>query len=425
MTAATDVLFDRLVPPTAAGGRAERGRTWLARHGLPSTQEEAWRYAPVDDIVRALQAAAPATDASEVVDRAVVDELAGDHGGLRLVFVNGAIARDLSDAGPVAAGLWVGNADGLRPRPPSARGRDDQPVDGFHALNWAAGRDVAAVLVGADVDVEPLVHVVHLAVPGDTIRASHPRTVVRVGANSRLHIIESYVGLRGSSITNASTRIVAGEGSTVTYHRIQAEAPSAIHVGRTGIEQAAGSTVRATSIMTGGQIARSAIDARLGGPDARIEADGLYLPTGSQRHDNVVTVDHAASRCTSTQRFKGVVDDHGRGSFSGHVIVRPGTIGTDARQSNRNLILAPTAQADSRPWLEILADDVRCAHGATVGRLDDDALFYLRSRGIPFAESRAMLVAAFAAEIIDDITPLSLRAQVAAAFDGRLTRTLR
>jgi Fe-S cluster assembly protein SufD len=220
MTAATDVLFDRLVPPTAAGGRAERGRTWLARHGLPSTQEEAWRYAPVDDIVRALQAAAPATDASEVVDRAVVDELAGDHGGLRLVFVNGAIARDLSDAGPVAAGLWVGNADGLRPRPPSARGRDDQPVDGFHALNWAAGRDVAAVLVDPDVRIDRPVHVVHLSVPGDVLTASHPRTVVRVGPDSRLNVIETYVGLPGSSITNASTRIVAGERAAVTYHRI-------------------------------------------------------------------------------------------------------------------------------------------------------------------------------------------------------------
>jgi Fe-S cluster assembly protein SufD len=425
MTATAASLVDLLVPTIPTGPRGERGRAWLLRHGLPSTREEAWRYTPVNDIIDALEGATPAPDASEAVSRRLVDELAGDHAGLRLVFVNGAIAKLLCNIDAPVTGLWLGGAERLGRRPPSARGRGDQPVDGFHALNWAAGRDVAAVLVGADVDVERPVHVVHLAVPGDTITASHPRTVVRVGANSRLHIIESYVGLRGSSITNASTRIVAGEGSTVTYHRIQAEAPGAIHVGRTGIEQAAGSTVRATSVMTGGQIARSAIDARLGGPDARIEAHGLYLPTGSQRHDNVVTVDHAASRCTSTQQFKGVVDDHGRGSFSGHVIVRPGTIGTDARQSNRNLILAPTAQADTRPWLEILADDVRCAHGATVGRLDDDALFYLRSRGIPFAQSRAMLVAAFAAEIIDDITPLSLRDQVAAAFDGRATRTLR
>lgn len=236
--------------------------------------------------------------------------------------------------------------------------------------------------------------------------------------DSRLHVIESYVGLAGTSVTNASTRIVVGERSTVTYHRVQTETSNAVHIGRTGIEQASGSTVRVASIMTGGDVARSAIDVRLVGDDAHVHLDGLYLPTDHQRHDTVITVDHLASRCSSTQRFKGIVDDHGRGSFSGHVIVQPGTAGTDARQSNRNLVLCPTAQADTRPWLEILADDVRCSHGATVGRLDDDALFYLRSRGIPLAEGRAMLVAAFAAEIIDGITPASLRQQVAGAFDA-------
>jgi Fe-S cluster assembly protein SufD len=150
--------------------------------------------------------------------------------------------------------------------------------------------------------------------------------------------------------------------------------------------------------------------------DARADLDGLYLPRGDQRHDYVITVDHRASHCASTQRFTGIIDDHSRGSFSGHVLVRHGTTGTDAYQSNRNLVLAPTAQADTRPWLEILADDVRCTHGATVGRLDDDALLYLRSRGFPLEQSGAILVAAFAAEVIDGITPASLRNPVAATF---------
>jgi Fe-S cluster assembly protein SufD len=420
MTAAAMSVIDRLIPGSS-GGRGERGRAWLLRHGLPTTRDEAWRYTPVDEIVDVLEAATPAPDASERVTRHTVDELAGDHGGHRLVFVNGILAEHLADIHEHVDGLWLGGAERLRTRPPLAASRDDQPVDGFHALNWAAGRDVTAVLVDAGAGIDRPVHVVHLAVPGASVTASHPRTVVQVGGSGRVDVIESYVGLAGSSITNASTRIVAGEHSTVTYHRIQSEASGSVHVGRTGVEQAASSTVRAVSIMTGGRIARSAIDGRLHGPDARLDVDGLYLPTGSQRHDNVVTVDHAASRCASTQRFKGIVDDHGRGSFSGHVIVRHGTVGTDARQSNHNLVLCPTAQADTRPWLEIFADDVRCAHGATVGRLDDDALFYLRSRGIPLAEGRAMLVAAFAADVIDDITPLSLRALVAAAFDARTT----
>jgi Fe-S cluster assembly protein SufD len=171
--------------------------------------------------------------------------------------------------------------------------------------------------------------------------------------------------------------------------------------------------------MIGGDIARHQTDVRLGA-DARVDLDGLYLPSSRQRQDNVVTVDPVASRGTSTQHFKGVIDDHARGSFSGHVIVQGGTVGNDAKQTNRSLLLSPTAEADSRPWLEILADDVRCTHGATVGRLDDDALFYLRSRGISLTESRAMLVAAFVGEILDTIEPASLRTRLASTCARRL-----
>jgi Fe-S cluster assembly protein SufD len=415
VTAASAGLVDRLVPPSPLTPRAERGRAWLAAHGLPSTRDEGWRYTPVADIVRALEGATPAASGGHEATRSLVDALAGDHGGPRLVFVNGAFDPSASDAGAVVDGLWLGNRDGMRARPPAPRA-EDQPADGFHALNWAAGRDVAAVIVEPGTQLDQPVHIVHVAVPGDDTTANHPRTVVLAGAGSSIHLIESYVGLPGPSVTNASTRIVAGDGSLVTYHRLQDEATAAIHVGRSAIDQGAGSTVRATSVMTGGRIARAAIAVRFDGPDARAEVDGLYLPRGHQRHDNLVTADHSSSRCTSTQRFTGIVDDHGRGSFSGHVLVRPGTTGTDAHQSNRNLVLCPAAQADTRPWLEILADDVRCTHGATVGRLDDESLFYLRSRGIPLKQARAMLVAAFAAEVIDAITPASLRDRVAAAF---------
>jgi Fe-S cluster assembly protein SufD len=418
MTAA-GALLERLAPPAASpGGRAERGREWLARHGLPTERDEAWRYTPVAEVLEALHDAVPA-GASAEVDRAVVDDLAGDHGGPRLVFVNGAIVPELSDLAPGVPGLWLGGAERLRPRPRPRSGPGDRPADGFHALNWAAGRDVAAVLVDADAAIDDPVHVVHLSVPGTRTTVSHPRTVVRVGPNSRLHVIETYAGLAGACVTNASTRIVVADGATVTHHRVQTETADAVHIGRTGIEEAHAATVRSTSLSIGGRIARSAVAVRLAGADARVELDGLYVPSGRRRHDNVVTVDHVASQCTSTQRYRGIVDDHARGSFSGHVVVRAGTTGTDARQENRNLLLRPTAQADTRPWLEILADDVRCTHGATVGRLDDDALFYLRSRGIPLEEARAMLVAAFAAEITDAVTPQSLREHVAARLEAR------
>lgn len=416
MTSASSLL-DRLAPVPGDGVRAARGRSWFETNGLPDPTEEAWRSTPLEEVVAALEAAGPAPATWGAVDRAVVDDLAGDHGGPRLVFVNGALVPALSDLAPTTAGLWLGGADGLRPRrAPRAPAPVDEPVDGFHALSWAAGRDVAAVLVDPDVELAAPVHVVHLAAPGEGPSVTHPRTVVRVGPASHLDLIETFVGLDGRTITNASTRVLAGEGASVTYHRVVAEAPGAIHLGRAAIEQSARSTVGTTSLLVGGDIVRNAIDVRLLGPDSRVALTGLYRPVGRQRHDNVITVDHVASRGTSTQRFKGMVDDSARGSFSGHVIVRPGTVGTDASQSNPNLVLAPTAQADTRPWLEILADDVRCTHGATVGRLDQEALFYLRSRGIPEAEARNLLIEAFAAEILDAISPPSLRDLVVAAF---------
>lgn len=412
----TTALLERLAPDPVAGVRAERGRNWLVAHGLPNHREEAWRSTPLVDVLAILDSARPAIAFSDVVDRVLIDELAGQHGGPRLVFINGVYDPALSDLMVEGAGLWVGDAEGLRSRRrPGAAAPSDEPVDGFHALNWAAGRDVAAVLVEPDASPDTPVHVVHLAVSGEGITVAHPRTVVRLGHGSRLHVIETHVGLGGETLTNASTRVIVGDDASVTYHRVVADSADGIHLGRTGIEQAARSTARATSVITGGRIVRAAIDVRLGGSGARSDLDGLYLPAGHQQHDNVITVDHAASHCTSRQRFKGVVDDHGRGSFNGHVIVRSGTVGSDASQSNPNLVLASTAEADTRPWLEIFADDVRCTHGATVGRLDDDALFYLRSRGIPLAESRAMLITAFADEIIDRISPPSLRDLVAAA----------
>ncbi len=420
MTANT-ALLDRLAPTDAGSARAERGREWFDTHGLPDPKAEAWRYTPLAEITTALEQAAPAPAGHGLTDRSVVDELAGGHGGPRLVFINGVFSADLSDVAAQVEGLWLGGADALRPRrAPGAPAPQDEPVDGFHALNWAAGVDVAAVLADPEAHIDAPVHVVHIAAPGEGMSISHPRTVIRVGNGASLHVIETFVGTGGRALTNASTRIVASQDSSLTYHRVMHEPTGSIHVGRTGIEQGARSTVRATAILTGGDIVRNAVDVGLAGDGACVELEGLYVTDGRERHDNVISVDHAASHCTSKQRYKGIVDDHGRGSFSGHVIVRHGTVGTDAVQSNPNLVLTPTAQADTRPWLEIFADDVRCAHGATVGRLDDDAFFYLRSRGIPSERAREMLVTAFAAEVVDSISPESLRERLA---DWLHTRT--
>jgi Fe-S cluster assembly protein SufD len=412
----TAMLLERLAPAGPTDETSARARSWLDTHGLPDARDEAWRYTPVNEIVSSLETATPATP--RPLHRSVVDDLAGHHGGPRLVFVNGIYAPELSDRDRLPAGLWCGPIADLPPARAALAGSssDDELVDGFQALNRAAGRDAAVVLADPGAEVPHPIHVVHIAAPGDRFAVSHPHTIIGAGDGSRLHVIETFTGLPGATLTNASTTIHIGVGATLAHHRIQTEAADAIHVGHTRVDQATGSQLRATSLMFGADIARDAIEVSLHGPDARTDLDGLYLPTGRQRHDTAITVDHAASRCTSTQQFKGVVDDHARGSFSGRIIVRPDTVATDAQQSNRNLLLSATAQADIRPWLEIFADDVRCTHGATVGRLDDDALFYLRSRGIPLEEGRSMLIDAFVREITDAITPASLRDHVTAAL---------
>jgi Fe-S cluster assembly protein SufD len=408
------LLLDRLAPPAPTLAANASARNWLQVRGLPDPHDEAWRYTPVDEIVASLKQATPA--ASSPLPRSVVDHLAGEHGGPRLVFVNGFHVPELSECDRLPAGVWCGALADLPPgrAAPADVVHDDEFVDGFHALNLAAGPAVALVLVDPGIELVDPIHIVHIAAPTHAFALCHPHTVIDLGDGARARAIETFTGLHGTTITNALTSIRVGSGATFTRHRVQTEAPGAIHVGRTRVAQATGSHLRSTSVMVGANIARDAIDVGLHGSDARVSLDGVYLPSGNCRHDTAVTVDHATSRCTSTQRFRGVIDGHARGSFSGRIIVRPGTVGTDAQQTNRNLLLSATAQADSRPWLEILADDVRCNHGATVGRIDDAALFYLRSRGIPREEARAMLVDAFVREITDTISPDSLRDHVSA-----------
>jgi Fe-S cluster assembly protein SufD len=417
MTPTPSSLLERLLP-VDQGHDADRdephqgrldAQAWLREHGLPSARDEAWKYTPLSDILTIPLGPAAARPA-RLLDAANVDALAGNLGGPRLVFVNGEFSPRLSHIGRLQAGLRCGGR-ALGPSSPRGAGRTEDPsrFDGFQALNQVASRDRAVVLVAPDTDATEPVHVVHLQVPGDAPTVSHPRTFIGVGAASHLTVIETYAGLPGRGLTNAVTEIDVAADATLVHHKVQAEATDRVHLAHTSIRQADRSEVRSYSFMLGADIARDAVDATLVGPDATVALRGLYLPIGTQRHDIVTVVEHAASGGRSRQLFKGVVDDHARGSFSGRIIVQPDTIATDADQTSRSLLLAPTAEADTRPWLEIFADDVRCTHGATVGRLDDEALFYFRTRGINERDARTMLIAAFIDELTTAIQPDALR----------------
>ncbi len=413
-------------PPWMRDARTQ-ARRYLEEEGLPTGREEDWKYTPVREILGRGFAPAPADQvAAPPVDDAGLAELVGDFGGPRLVFVNGHHHPGLSRGLDGVEGLTVTSLASLVDDTPS-RSLDALvdllgagPSDGFAALNHAAADDAAVVLVDRATQVEQPVHVVHLAVATPVPVAVHPRTLIHAGAHSEVAVVESYAGWDGRILTNAATTVVVGDGAGVRHHRLQFEGAETVHVGQTVVRQGATSRYHFDSIMLGADIGRSAVVVDFSGEGAEARLDGLYLTTGTQEHDHAATVRHGKSHCSSNQLFKGVVGDHARGSFSGVIVVQPDTVRTEAHQTSRSLLLDKQAQADSRPWLEILADDVICTHGATIGQLDEDALFYLRSRGIPTDRARAILVGAFVVEVVEALPTESVREFVSGRIDEKL-----
>ena len=372
--------------------------TLTAPAPIPTERDERWHYAPLDEInARMERSVVPCGDVPTSVTPMLIDAMVGA-AGPRLVFVNGMHAADLSDCQQLPAGVRCDVSD-------------------TRSGGWPP---MATLTVDDGVRFEEPIRVVHVAVPdadGAKHLLSRVSTIIELGADARLAVVETFGGLGGSlaaTLTDASTTIRLGDRAELAHYRIQIEAPTATHLGRTHIDQGADSELRLTMVTLGADIARNAVEVHLDEPGARADLVGIAVASGHQRHDTVITIDHAASRCTSNQRFHGVVDDHGRGAFSGEIVVRAGTTGSDAHQTSRNLVLDTNAEADSRPWLRILADDVRCTHGATVGRLDDDALHYLHSRGIPLLAARTMLIDAFLRDLTDSIAHEAVRAHVAA-----------
>lgn len=420
-------LLERLLPagdtdtPGWLAPRRHAARTWLDRHGLPTSRDETWRYTALGrlttDELDAFGAAAdqhPTTVTTELVDA-----LAGSHGGPRIVMVNGQHRAELSTLDALPNGVTLGDLSAIDD--PALLPAIPERTDGFLALNRAASVDCAVVLIAEGAHVVEPVHVVHVSVPTAT-PVSHPATVIRLAAGAETTVIESWVGTGGPVLVNALTSVDVAEGAALTLHRIQSEHDRSIHLGATDCHLSASATFKSVSVSTGGDVARTALDVVLGGDHAEATLDGLYLPLDTQHHDNVITVEHAASHGKSHQRFRGIINNQARGSFTGHVIVDAGTVGNDAEQANHSLLLTSRAESDTRPWLEILADDVQCNHGATVGRLDDAALFYLRSRGLSLDVARGMLIEAFAAAVTEAIDVESLRDHVATLLEGRRTR---
>jgi len=390
---------------------------WVGVHGFPTGKDEAWKYTRVAPILE-IPFAPAEPGARRALSPGDVAELAGGLGGPRLVFVNGYFVPELSALKSLPEGVKLTSLASVFAQEGEAlesllwRRFRERP-QAFTALNVALGEDGAFIRIPAHTSVEEPIHLVFLSDAGATPLVSHPLSVVFAGAGSRATIVETHVGIEGGIyLSNAVTELVLDEGAVVEHYKVQNEAESAFHLAFMDVRQGRASRFSAHSVAFGAAIARHEVKVALEAPEAQVVLNGLYLPRGQQLLDNPTTIEHLAHHGTSRQLYKGVVDGHGRGIFDGRIVVQPGAMKTDASQTNKNLLLSASAQAYTRPRLEIYADDVKCAHGATVGQIDDEALYYLRTRGIPQQAARDLLTDAFASEILEMIQVPPLRSRV-------------
>ncbi|MDP2702691.1 MAG: Fe-S cluster assembly protein SufD, partial [Candidatus Rokubacteria bacterium] len=338
--------------------------------------------------------------------------------GTRLVFVNGRYSRELSSLGSLPGGARVGSlaaalaADRELIEPHLARFARYQD-HAFVALNTAFIEDGAFLYVPAGKVVVDPIHLLFISTARGTATASHPRNLIVAGNNSQVTIVETYVGSdKAVYFTNAVTEIVVGENAALDHYKLQRESEEAFHVATLQVHQARSSTCASHSIAVGGGLVRNDVNVVLDGEGSECTLNGLYMVAGQQHVDNHTRIDHAGPHCVSRQLYKGVLGGKARGVFDGKIVVHPAAPKTDARQTNKNLLLSSDALIDTKPQLEINNNDVKCIHGSTIGRLDENSIFYLRSRGIGVEMARDILTYAFASEIINGIKVEPLRAKL-------------
>jgi Fe-S cluster assembly protein SufD len=395
----------------------------FAELGFPTVREEAWRYTSVAPVLeRAFRPTGGET--SHGLERDVLAPfMLGPADWSRLVFVNGRFSAKRSSVRPLPGGArFVSLAEALVTEAgllePHLGRHADSEHDGFTALNTAFARDGAFVSLPAGGRLPDPIHLVFV---GASDALAQPRILVVAGPASEATIIEHYVGLSDQAyLTNAVTEIVAGEGAVIHHYILQEESERAFHVGTLQIDQDRDSTFRACSAAMGGRLVRNNLGVRLRAEGGTCALDGLYVVTGRQHVDNHVTVDHAAPRCASQQLYKGILDGRSRAVFNGRILVRRDAQKTDANQTNKSLLLSEGPEVYSKPQLEIFADDVRCTHGAAEGQLAEEAIFYLKSRGLGEAAARTLLTYGFAREVIDRIAVEPVRARLDRLLLARL-----
>ncbi len=386
--------------------------------GFPHHKQEGWRQTNITAISQSVFEPRSAPPPAQLVPRLRSLDLPGvdwSPSALRLVFVNGSFAPGLS-----ALDLPPGCR--ITPLAPLLAAEDaalvahaeyaDEREQAFVALNTAFLADGALVEIPDGIELAAPISILYLTTGSKEEKGiSHPRTIILAGRASAVSVVETVAGFAGDVyLSNSVTSIDAGDDARVEYVRLQQDSQTAFHVSKLRTRQGRNSRVVAHNIALGGGLVRNNVHSILDGEGAECTLNGLYALDATQHVDNSTILDHAQPLCTSREYYKGVLDGKSVGVFNGRIIVRQDAQHTDAIQSNKNLLLSGSAATiSSQPQLEIYADDVRCTHGATVGQLDAEALFYLRSRGLGLDESRKLLIYAFAADVLGRVQVPGLR----------------
>jgi Fe-S cluster assembly protein SufD len=394
-------------------GREQALDRFLAT-GFPTTRDEDWRFTNVAPIAETGFVRA----AAALPDRRAIEPFLFAGMRCQIVIVNGRLSKALSSLGALPAGVSVRSLAEVGPEAVRSR-----PTTGpFGLLNAAFLEDLLAIAVAPGTIVAEPLHVLSVAVIDGRPAMVLPRLTISVGEAAQVSIIESYATVgAGVSLTSAVTEVTIGPNAVVRHVKLQCESATAFHVAAMDARLERAGTFASTAITMGGRIARNDITATLDGDGAECTLNGLYVADGESLVDTHTTIDHVQPHCPSHEVYKGILAGRARAVFNGKIVVRQDAQKTNAKQTNKALLLSDDAQINSKPQLEIFADDVKCTHGAAIGQLDEDAMFYLRARGIAESDARNLLIHAFVGEVLAGVQVDVVRERVMRAIEQRLS----